>query len=112
MRVLHICSYYITSKLYKNLIENLAETGIYSRVYIPVSSNDMINKFVGEESDMTEYLYSKCFNKFDRVSFRWKNKKIYSDLNNNIKLDDVDITHAHSLFVNGYVSYRLKKTGA
>ena len=59
MRVLHVCSYYITSKLYKNLIENLAETGIYSRVYIPVSSNEMINKFIGEESDMTEYLYSK-----------------------------------------------------
>lgn len=109
MRVLHVCSYYITSKLYKNLIENLAETGIYSRVYIPVSSNEMINKFVGEESDMTEYLYSKCFNKFDRVSFKWKNKKIYSDLNKNVKLDDIDITHAHSLFVNGYVSYRLKK---
>lgn len=109
MKVLHVCSYYITSKLYKNLIENLDKTGIYSRVYIPVSSNEMIGKFVGEESNMTEYIYNKCFNGLDRVSFRWKNKKIYSDLMKNVKIDDIDISHAHSLFVNGYVSYRLKK---
>ena len=56
MRVLHVCSYYITSKLYKNLIENLAKTVIYSREYKPVSSKEMINNFIGEESDMTEYL--------------------------------------------------------
>lgn len=109
MKVLHVCSYYITSKLYRNLVENLEELGIKQDVYIPVNSDDLIDKFSGTNNDKTKYIYSKCFNKMDRVSFRLKNKKIYNDLNNKIDLDSIDISHAHSLFVNGYVSYKLKK---
>lgn len=109
MKVLHVCSYYITSKLYRNLVENLENLGIKQDVYIPVNSDDLIDKFSGTNNDKTKYIYSKCFNKIDRVSFRLKNKKIYNDLNNKIDLDSIDISHAHSLFVNGYVSYKLKK---
>lgn len=109
MKVLHICSYYITSKLYKNLIENLEEKGIYNDVYIPVSSDDMMGKFSGKDNEKTKYIYSKCFNKYDRVSFRLKNYKIYKDLKEKVDLNNVDVSHAHSLFVNGYVAYKLKK---
>lgn len=109
MKVLHVCSYYITSKLYRNLVENLEELGINQDVYIPINSDDLVNKFSGTNSDETKYIYSKCFNKIDRVSFRLKNKKIYNDIQNKIDLDSIDISHAHSLFVNGYVSYKLKK---
>lgn len=109
MKILHVCSYYITSKLYKNLIENLEEIGIYNDVYIPVSSNEHINKYRGENNNRTKYIYSKCFNYIDRISFRYKNKKIYKDILKQVDLNNVDISHAHSLFVNGYVSYKLKK---
>lgn len=109
MKVLHVCSYYITSKLYRNLVENLEELGINQDVYIPVNSDDLVNKFSGTDNEKTKYIYSKCFNKIDRVSFRLKNKKIYNDIKNKIDLDSIDISHAHSLFVNGYVSYKLKK---
>lgn len=109
MKVLHVCSYYITSKLYRNLVENLEDLDIKQDVYIPVNSDDLINKFSGTNNDKTKYIYSKCFNKIDRVSFRLKNKKIYNDLKNKIDLDSINISHAHSLFVNGYVSYKLKK---
>lgn len=109
MKVLHICSYYITSKLYKNLVEHLEKENIKNDVYIPVNSYSLMYKYTGENNDKTKYIYSKCFNKFDRVSFRLKNKKIYKDINNKIDLSDVDISHAHSLFVNGYVAYKLKK---
>ncbi|MEG1311476.1 MAG: glycosyltransferase family 4 protein [Romboutsia sp.] len=109
MKVLHVCSYYITSKLYRNLIENLEDRGIYNDVYIPVNSEELINKFSGTNTDKSKYIYSKCFNKIDRVSFRLKNKKIYEDLVNTIDLENIDVSHAHSLFVNGYVAYKLKK---
>lgn len=109
MKVLHVCSYYITSKLYKNLVENLENTGIYNDVYIPVSSSEHINKYSGENNDRTKYIYSKCFNYMDRVSFRYKNQKIYKDILRQVDLNSIDISHAHSLFVNGYVSYKLKK---
>lgn len=109
MKVLHVCSYYITSKLYKNLVENLEKTGMYNDVYIPVSSSEHINKYSGENNDKTKYIYSKCFNHMDRISFRYKNQKIYKDILKRVDLDSIDISHAHSLFVNGYVSYKLKK---
>ena len=109
MKVLHINSYYITSKLYRNLVEHLEKEDIKNDVYIPVNSNLLINKYIGENNENTKFIYSKCFNKFDRVSFRLKNKKIYKDINNKIDFSDVDILHAHSLFVNGYVAYKLKK---
>ncbi len=109
MKVLHICSYYITSKLYRNLVEHLERENIKNDVYIPVNSDLLMYKYSGENNDKTKYIYSKCFNKFDRVSFRLKNKKIYKDINNKIDFSDIDISHAHSLFVNGYVAYKLKK---
>ena len=109
MKVLHINSYYITSKLYRNLVEHLEKEDIKNDVYIPVNSDLLINKYIGENNENTKFIYSKCFNKFDRVSFRLKNKKIYKDINNKIDFSNVDILHAHSLFVNGYVAYKLKK---
>ena len=109
MKVLHICSYYITSKLYNNLFTHLEKECIKEDVYIPVNSDLLINKYAGENNENIEYIYSKCFNKFDRISFRFKNKKIYKDINDKVDFGDVDISHAHSLFVNGYVAYKLKK---
>lgn len=109
MKILHVCSYYITSKLYKNLVENLEEVGFYNEVYIPVHSDSQLNKYQGKKSEKTNYIYSKCFNKMDRINFKLKNRKIYSDLNKKINLEDVDVVHAHSLFVNGYVAYKLKR---
>lgn len=109
MKILHVCSYYITSKLYKNLVENLEEVGFYNEVYIPVHSDSQLNKYQGKKSEKINYIYSKCFNKMDRINFKLKNRKIYSDLNKKINLEDVDVVHAHSLFVNGYVAYKLKR---
>ncbi|WP_315168868.1 glycosyltransferase family 4 protein [Metaclostridioides mangenotii] len=109
MKILHVCSYYITSKLYKNLVEKLEEEGFYNEVYIPINSQSFENKYIGKKSDKTNYIYSNCFNKIDRVSFNLKNNKIYSDLNEKVDLDSIDVVHAHSLFVNGYVAYKLKR---
>lgn len=107
MKVLHVCSYYITSKLYKNLIESLHREGIENVVYIPISDDKNIGKYKCRDNIIN--IYSKCFGKFDRLSFRFKNMKIYKDIINKINIDEIDITHAHSLFVNGYISYKLKR---
>jgi glycosyltransferase involved in cell wall biosynthesis len=89
-------------------VENLEDLGLYNEVYVPVHSDNLVDKYRGRESEKTEYIYSKCFNKIDRVNFKLKNKKIYSDLLKKVDLDKVDVVHAHSLFVNGYLAYKLK----
>lgn len=109
MNVLHICSYYIGSKLYKNLITNLDEIGIYNDVYIPVNSEKFINCNYQHGLKNTNFIYSKNFNKIDRFSFKIKSRKIYQDLLNKVHTDEIDIVHAHSLFTNGNIAYKLKK---
>ncbi|MGL4731406.1 MAG: glycosyltransferase family 4 protein [Clostridium sp.] len=109
MKVLHICSYYIGSKLYKNLITNLDELGVSNEVYIPINSDKLINKNYKDGLKNTNYIYSKNFNNLDRLNFKLKMKKIYKDMLNKVNLSDVDTIHAHSLFVNGYIAYKLKQ---
>ena len=109
MRVLHICSYYTTSQLYKNLFLSLEDVGIENEVYIPVRVNQEVNRNIGMDFKKTNLLYSNDYNKFDRFIFKLKVNKIYNSLLRQINIKNIDIVHAHSLFVNGYVAYRLKK---
>ncbi|WP_300385496.1 glycosyltransferase family 4 protein, partial [Clostridium sp.] len=41
--------------------------------------------------------------------FYYKNNKIYKDMKEKININKYDITHAHSLFENGYLAYKAKK---
>lgn len=107
--VLHICSYYIGSKLYKNLIKSLDEIGIKNTVYIPINSCVLYEKNYVEGLTRTEFIYSKCFNNIDRINFKLKISKIYDDLKKRVNMDKINFVHAHSLFVNGYLAYKLKK---
>lgn len=109
MKVLHICSYYIGSKLYKNFITNLDKLGVKNEVYIPINSEYLINKNYKDGLKNTNYIYSKNFNNLDRINFKLKMKKIYKDILNKVNFSEIDVIHAHSLFVNGYIAYKLKQ---
>lgn len=109
MKVLHICSYYITSKLYQNLVSELNNLDIYNDIYIPINSDELINKNYKEGINKSRFIYSKCFTSIDRINFKKKTNKIYNDLLKKVDFKEIDITHAHSLFVNGYISYKVKK---
>ena len=79
IKVLHICSYYYGTKLYKNLMENLIKNGIDTTVYAPCSyksSYDGNEKFLIQE---------KCFKNIDRILFYYKYKKVYNMLNEKLK---------------------------
>ena len=111
MRVLQICSYYITSQLYRNLFKELDNENIKNEIYIPINNEYFINKNLDDTLKNSNYIYSKCFNSIDRIIYHRKCKKIYQDLINTMMIDksNIDISHAHSLFINGYIAYRLKK---
>lgn len=110
MNVLHICSYYTSSKLYESLIKELDNKDIRNTVYVPglkKRSTGPLNKH--KKLLNSEIIYSQCFNYFDRLLFHKKVRKIYIDLLNKVKLENINIIHAHSLFINGYIAYKLKK---
>lgn len=50
-----------------------------------------------------------CFNKWDRLLFYYKYGKVYDKLMKEESVKKYDILHAHSLFSNGYIAYRIFK---
>lgn len=109
MKILHLNSYYISSTIYKNFLYHIDRDGIFNEVYIPINSEKMKDKNIGIKSDRIKYIYSKCFGKLDRIIFYLKNYRIEKDLYKKVDFKDVDVVHAHSLFVNGYLALKLKR---
>jgi len=105
MKILHINSYYSTSKFYKNLYENQIKSELDIDVFVPVPST-----FENNDFDYGEYSkISKNHNKNDRYIFHLKHNKIYYDVQQKYNIKEYSVIHAHSLFSNGYVAMKLKR---
>ena len=103
IKILHICSYYYGSKLYKNLMNEMQKNNIKFSVFAPCQYN---YKYFGNESYLNVV---PCFNKYDRILFHYKYNKIYRALQKNDDIQEYDLLHAHSLFANGYIAYKIFK---
>lgn len=104
MRILHINSYYEDAPFFKNLYDRQKENGIDISVYVPHKKTGV------EEKNLGEYTYrDAAFNEYDRVLFYKKHGKILRNIKEKYDFSKFDILHAHSLFSNGYIAYRLKK---
>lgn len=104
MRILHICSYYVTSKLYPKLFDSLQKIIEDVDVYVFISKEYKI-----ENQYPSNVYISKCYNKFDRYIFYLKHGKVLNDIKNTMDVKKYDIVHAHSLFSNGYIAHKLKQ---
>lgn len=103
IKILHICSYYYGTKLYKNMMDRFLEQKVDFSVYAPCANNF---KYDGNE----EYLIkAPCFNKWDRLLFYYKYGKVYNDLIKRVNVKEYSLLHAHSLFANGYIAYEIYK---
>jgi len=106
LRIIHVNSYYSQSYFYKSLYAEQIRQKILIDVYVPVAKN-----YSNKEFDFGEYTrVSKNHNKYDRLIFNLKHSKIENDFKKYYKLTDVDLIHAHSLFSNGYIAYKIHKT--
>lgn len=104
MKILHINSYYSGSMFYKNLYDYQYRSGIDISVFVPLSSS------ISDRKDFGSYTtLSKNHTKYDRFIFHLKQSKIYSDIINKYDIKNFTISHAHSLFTNGYIAMKLKK---
>lgn len=105
MKVLHICSNYIGSKLYNNLFNKLSEINLNQTVFVPIY-RDFTNL---QNSDKYIIRYSKVLNVFSRVLYFYKIKKIFNNLIKDKTLVNMDFIHAHTFFSDGGVAYLLNK---
>lgn len=105
MKVLHINSYFSTTVLYKNFYDEQLDQDLDISVYVPVAQNNICADI--KYGDYTKV--SQNHGKFDRFFFHRKHKKILADIVKQYSIKDYDLLHSHSLFSNGYISYRLSK---
>ena len=107
MKLLHICSDYIYTKLYYELISRLETNEIQNTVYVPAILN--ANYENRKENASFNVIVSNVYKKIDRYFFKLKEKKIYNDIIKKIDIKNFDKVHAHTLFTAGYIAYKIKK---
>lgn len=101
MHILHININYADTALYSCLKTELDGISVKNTVYMPTAR-------VRTTSD-SDVILSKCFNKWDRINFYGKQRKIYNDIEEKVDFSGIDLIHAYMLFSDGNVAYNLKK---
>lgn len=104
MKILHINSNYLYTTLFDKMTERLIAKGTENTVFMPVSGDI---KFVIPDKP---YVYHPvCFNNKDRYLYHYKQKKIFNSLNATVDVKLYGIVHAHTLFTDGHIAYKIKQ---
>ena len=99
MRILHINCNYIGTTLHQLMVENLDELGIENEVFVPTYDRSIA---VIKPND--NVYVSECFNKWDRIAFDYKQKKILNAIEKQYDVRSFDLIHAYTLFTDGNVA--------
>ena len=104
MKILHINCNYLGTTLHQCMIEHLDAFGVNNTVFVPTYNPERAaivpNKNV---------VVSKCFRKWDRVIFDYKQKKIIKAVESDLTVGEYDLLHAYTLFTDGNCAYKLSK---
>lgn len=106
MVILHLNSYYIDNHLYSSL-HGAQDAHCEQRVYIPIKYNREPENQV--DLPNTSLFFDKIIRKDHKYRFRYKIRTLTRRI---IKLglhENVDFVHAHNLYNDGVVAYKLKK---
>ncbi len=106
MKVLQIVSGYQKQELYAELFSHLKELGVDNYVYSQINRGENIPEQLLCSRDV---VFSKGYNKLERFSFFIKQNDMFASIQKTFSIDDIKLTHAHTLFSSGYTAYRLKK---
>lgn len=102
-KILHICSYHINDKFYTSFFKHLEKRGFENCPYV------FADKRFKNKKNIDNVEVSFCFNTFERMFFNLKHKKVLDDCIRRFDFKDFDFVHAHSLFSNGYIAYKLNE---
>ena len=110
-KLLQISNDFADQKIYVNLVRHLSEQGMEQIVYVPVRWEDKIDGNRDNAIENVEYHYSYILKRslLFKLRFHRKIDIILSDLESKVDLGEVGLVHAHFLFSDGAVAYRLKQ---
>ena len=110
-RLLQISSDFADQKIYVNLVRKLSEQGYKQEVYVPVRWQNRIDGNRDDSIKNVSYHYSFILkrNLLFKLRFYRKIRIIAQDVSNKVDVQSIDLIHAHFLFSDGGVAYRLKQ---
>ncbi|MDG2433289.1 glycosyltransferase family 4 protein [Flavobacterium sp.] len=111
--ILQLSNDFAGSKVYMNLFKSLDNLHINQYVYVPVRSDNLIDKNkILFDSDNSKLIYSKVLSNYTRINYKLKIRRTLVDLVTKIPIAKVKVIHAHTWFSDGGLAYELhKKTG-
>src|SRR5690625_4503801 len=107
MNILHIANDFSNSNLYKHLVLHMDQMGIEQAVYSAVRTQNETQFNLPKINDIH---IKNILKSYDRILYRLKIRKIHKDLSSQIALSKIDLVHAHTLYSDGGVSLKLKKS--
>lgn len=107
INVLQIANGYFSNRLFYHLFQKLKNEGINNTIYVPMNKND--SQAPNPEDIPYDIYLSARFKDIDRVLFFRKQYIMLREIESKIHLDEIDICHAHTVFSNGYIAYKLKR---
>ncbi|MEE4001066.1 glycosyltransferase family 4 protein [Tenacibaculum sp. FZY0031] len=106
--ILHVINSYSSTKLYKNLVEQVDLLGVPQVVYNPLRGKNKPKNKPEFKIKKSKIIYSKILNKYtDRVFYRFKINKIVKDIEKKVDFSTVKLIHAHTWYSDGGVAYKL-----
>lgn len=111
MTTLHICCNYAGPKVFHSLFAHLAAQGVRQTVYVPEKhAANMGRNLPGDGA--FDVRYSLIVRPWDRLLYFTKARRALPDLMRRVDLSNVGLVHAHTLFTDGGIAYRLhRQTG-
>jgi glycosyltransferase involved in cell wall biosynthesis len=109
MRILHLCSYYPTTPLYRELVQVLDRRGFEQTVFVPSFDPTHVGRHAPQSLPRGEMIYAVPYRLTDRFFYHRKRKKTLRALREAVVPSDFDLFHAHSLFTNGAVAHELAR---
>ncbi|MGB5238088.1 MAG: glycosyltransferase family 4 protein [Flavobacteriaceae bacterium] len=110
-KLLQISNDFADQKIYVNLVRRVSESGLAQVIYVPVRWEEKINGNRDDSIKNVIYHYSHILKRslIFKLRFHRKISIILKDLESKVDLKDVGLVHAHFLFSDGAVAFRLKK---
>lgn len=109
MHILHFTASYHISKFYKDFIDELDKKSIKQTMYVALKDIRDADKNKIKYANNIDFVYAAPFKRLDSYIYYSKINKIFKDVEKKINLKDIDLVHAHFLFSDGGIAYKLKK---
>lgn len=104
MKLLHICCNYPRTTVFRDLFTQLHAAGLSQHAYVPEKEQAMMGKYGEVDFPLT---YSLIVKPWDRALYFTKSRRAAPDIREKIDLSGVTLVHAHTLFTDGGIAYRL-----